>query len=422
MTSGQSGARAKTRISWVSAASLTVVLIVGLAGCSELPGMDKLVHSRAQIDPKLGVSPSPRVIADANAPIPKGGGYAKVGQPYVVGGKTYKPRVLDPGYKKVGLASWYGDAFHGRRTANGEVYDQHSITAAHPTMPLPSYARLTSLATGRSLIVRVNDRGPYHSTRMLDMSQRAASILGVKNAGVAKVQMEYIGPAPLDGDDTSYLLASYRGPTESVPTEVREKVMVASASGAKAGRPIASPLSVLPPERPYDIASLINSVDPATYSPAVSSRKTAVARTTLVPPVQAASFTTAAQPQLIFRTGPQGVPLSGFAPLPQTGSPAFDGMSGGVAVADMARRFDDVMPQAASDERHEILLGVFRDPENAMRLGVALAGYGHVVGETVDNGGARMQNLRLEVASGVSAEDALAAARAARVVGAKIVR
>ncbi len=120
-----------------------------------------------------------------------------VGKPYKVAGKRYVP-VLDPSYRAVGLASWYGADFHGRRTANGEVFDANALTAAHPTMPLPSYARVTSLTTGRSVLVRVNDRGPFHSNRVLDMSRRTAEMLGVRNAGIAKVQVEYVGPAPVN--------------------------------------------------------------------------------------------------------------------------------------------------------------------------------------------------------------------------------
>ena len=113
------------------------------------------------------------------------------------------------------MASWYGDAFHGRRTANGEVYDMRSLTAAHPTMPLPSYARVTNLGNGYSMIVRVNDRGPYHAGRIMDVSSRVADMLDFKGAGTAKVKVEYVGPAPLAGTDDSTLVASLR--TDGTP-------------------------------------------------------------------------------------------------------------------------------------------------------------------------------------------------------------
>ena len=91
------------------------------------------------------------------------------------------------------MASWYGAAFHGRRTANGEIYDMASLSAAHPTMPLPSYARVTNLGNGYSVVVRVNDRGPYHAGRVTDVSSRVADILDMKAMGTARVKIDYVG-------------------------------------------------------------------------------------------------------------------------------------------------------------------------------------------------------------------------------------
>lgn len=151
---------------------------------------------------------SPRVV-QAGEPVPRGGGRAVIGEPYRVAGKTYIPRE-DPSYTASGLASWYGAAFHGRKTANGEIYDMEGLTAAHPTLPLPSYARVTNAANGKSIMVRVNDRGPFHRNRVIDVSQKVAEILDFKRAGTARVHVEYIGPAQMDGLDHSMLLASYR--------------------------------------------------------------------------------------------------------------------------------------------------------------------------------------------------------------------
>jgi rare lipoprotein A len=132
-----------------------------------------------------------------------------VGRPYTVAGRRYYP-AENPSYTAVGMASWYGAAFHGRRTANGEVYDMASLSAAHPTMPLPSYARVTNLENGYSVIVRVNDRGPYHGGRVMDVSSRVADVLDMKAMGTAKVKVDYVGPAPMEGSDDSQLLASLR--------------------------------------------------------------------------------------------------------------------------------------------------------------------------------------------------------------------
>ncbi len=169
---------------------------------------------------EYGVKASPRV-----AFMRRGGGRDQLGKPYQVRGKWYYPKE-DKRYAKVGLASWYGDAFHGRLTANGEVYDTTHLTAAHPTMPLPSYARVTNLETGSSVIVRVNDRGPYHEGRIIDVSERAAQMLDYAKVGTAKVKVEYVGRAPLDGDDDQYLMASYHpgnripDPSDGLPSGV----------------------------------------------------------------------------------------------------------------------------------------------------------------------------------------------------------
>lgn len=172
---------------------------------------------------KYGVKASPRVAQGSK--IKRGGGRDQVGKPYQVAGKWYHPKE-DPKYSKTGAASWYGDAFHGRLTANGEVYDTEHLTAAHPTMPLPSYARVTNVANGSSVVVRVNDRGPYHGNRIIDLSKRAADMLGYRTAGTANVKVEYVGRAPLNGDDEPYLMASYQpgnaapDPSLGLPTGV----------------------------------------------------------------------------------------------------------------------------------------------------------------------------------------------------------
>lgn len=143
---------------------------------------------------------SPRVV-NYGAAVPKGGGRYKLGSPYRIKGKLYVP-THQPNYDRVGIASWYGDMFHGRLTANGEVYDMDALTAAHPTLPLPSLVRVTNQKNGRHVIVRVNDRGPYAHNRIIDLSRRTADLLGLKRAGTGAVRVQYLGPAPLNGDDS----------------------------------------------------------------------------------------------------------------------------------------------------------------------------------------------------------------------------
>jgi peptidoglycan lytic transglycosylase len=174
------------------------VLCLALAHCT----------NSSQVDPRFGVAPSARLV-DPGDPVPKGGGVYRVGTPYLVAGRLYVPE-LDPHYRAEGLASWYGDDFHGRATANGEIFDRDAISAAHPTMPLPSYARVTNLNNGRSLIVRVNDRGPYAANRIIDVSKHAAQLLNFIQSGTTRVRVEYVGPAQIEGSNDKLLEATLR--------------------------------------------------------------------------------------------------------------------------------------------------------------------------------------------------------------------
>ena len=121
-------------------------------------------------------------------------GHYKVGQPYQVKGRWYRPE-YDPSYARVGVASWYGDDFQGLPTANGEVFDKNRISAAHPTLPLPSIVRVTNLENGRSLDIRVNDRGPFIGDRLIDLSEAAARELGYDKQGLAKVRVQFLALA-----------------------------------------------------------------------------------------------------------------------------------------------------------------------------------------------------------------------------------
>lgn len=121
----------------------------------------------------------------------------KVGQPYRINGSVYRPRFVSE-YEVVGVASWYGSDYHGRLTANGEVFDMNAFTAAHPTLPLPSLVEVTNLHNGRSMVLRVNDRGPFIKNRVIDLSRAAARSLGFERQGLARVHVRYLGLARLD--------------------------------------------------------------------------------------------------------------------------------------------------------------------------------------------------------------------------------
>jgi len=208
-----------------------------LASCGTAPTPNEHAHFS---EAEYGVRASPRVVGSYQ-PAPKGGGYYMVGKPYRVAGKTYIPRD-NPNYTAVGLASWYGSEFHGRRTANGEVYDAGELTAAHPTLPLPSYVRVTNLGNGRSVIVRVNDRGPFARNRVIDVSQTTAELLDFRRIGTARVKVEYVGPARMDGQDRNLLLASYRDggqpPGQMIAVNAPQPPPVVVASAAKPRRTI----------------------------------------------------------------------------------------------------------------------------------------------------------------------------------------
>ena len=205
---------------WLAAAmALATGGLATLAGCtgsgvldskSSAPLESEHVSNKTKFSVnEYQVAASPRVTAVKRPR--KGGGRYQIGKPYKIRGQWYHPKE-DPGLRQTGLASWYGPNFHGRLTANGEIYDQYSLSAAHPTMPLPSYAKVTNLANGREVVVRVNDRGPYAHGRVIDLSAKAAELLDFKTQGVTKVKVEYAGRARMDGLDESMLLASYRGP------------------------------------------------------------------------------------------------------------------------------------------------------------------------------------------------------------------
>lgn len=166
-------------------------------------------------------------------------GTRKIGRPYQIAGRWYYP-AANPTYDEVGIASWYGPNFHGRPTANGEVYDMDALTAAHTTLPLPSIVRVTNLENGRSVLLRVNDRGPFVKDRLIDVSRRAAQLLGFAAKGTARVRVEnvtdrvpegfrpdgrvaYGEPAPLPGESNKPKVVQAVARIEQPPTPEDER-------------------------------------------------------------------------------------------------------------------------------------------------------------------------------------------------------
>lgn len=296
------GAESGRAITRVAAAGAVCLLVANCSASNKLS---------SRVDPKYGVSTSPRVV-DFNEPVPRGGGTYRVGKPYVVAGRTYVPEE-DPNYRAEGLASWYGDAFHGRLTANGEVFDMTSLTAAHPTMPLPSYARVTNVANGKSVIVRVNDRGPYHGNRLIDVSNTAAKLLEFRENGIGRVRVEYVGRAPLEGSDDRQLLATLRtGEPAPAPSGVR----VASARAfipdmAPPSRGVTRGDVPLPSGRPYTLGHTQEDFAAAGASDVSASRSARAGGRRFEP-----SRATSADDDI----APAMRPVAGYAPVNRDGS------------------------------------------------------------------------------------------------------
>lgn len=174
------------------APALMVAVALVLSGCGSKS------EKQAALDPFAGTG-SPHFKGSGD--VPWGGGREHIGKPYQVAGRWFTPKE-QPNYDKKGPASWYGEAFHRRKTSNGEWFDMNRLTAAHPTLPLPSYVKVTNLNNGKEVIVRVNDRGPFVGPRIIDLSKRTAEVLDFKRQGKANVRVQYIGRAPVRDNGT----------------------------------------------------------------------------------------------------------------------------------------------------------------------------------------------------------------------------
>ena len=166
----------------IAALALTLLL----ASC----GIPRPEQSRPRPAPGRPVPPPRPQAPAADTPV-------KIGKPYQVAGIWYYPGD-EAHYDEVGLASWYGAQFHGGQTANGEVFDMDRIGAAHKTLPLPSYVEVTALDTGRTILVRINDRGPFVTNRIIDLSRRSAQLLGIERSGVSRVRVRRVAPSEAD--------------------------------------------------------------------------------------------------------------------------------------------------------------------------------------------------------------------------------
>lgn len=244
------------RRSFAAAMGAAAVPAMILSGCT---GPDLFAGNEFFSESSMGVGASPRV-STAYHP-PKGGGRYQIGKPYTVAGNRFVPRA-QPDLDQTGTASWYGPAFHGRLTANGEIFDQHYLSGAHPTLPLPSYVRVTNLENGTSALVRINDRGPFSNDRVIDLSRHTAQVLGFQQQGTAKVRVQYVGPAPLNGDDTRFLTASIN---QLTPYEINTRMAYQQTQVAEAAPPAPASIAPTPVPRPATASEAANAaVAPAT--------------------------------------------------------------------------------------------------------------------------------------------------------------
>lgn len=187
-----------------AAALVVPAALLALAACSSAPSRDEQAQSPAPTqqarkggyykDDGPGDNPPANLDAIPDA-VPRNEPLHRfANRPYQVFGRDYVPVAAAQPYRQRGIASWYGRRFHGQKTSSGELYDMYAMSAAHTTLPIPSYVRVTSIANGRSVVVRINDRGPFHPGRIIDLSYAAAHRLGIAQAGSGEVEVESVGP------------------------------------------------------------------------------------------------------------------------------------------------------------------------------------------------------------------------------------
>ena len=190
--------------------------------------------------------PPPRPSEPGTVTVPPNAGVYKVGQPYQVDNFWYYPRE-QPDYDETGIASWYGPTFYGHHTANGEMYDGNQLTAAHKTLPMPVNVRVTNLDNGKSLIVRVNDRGPYARGRIIDLSKRAAELLDVVQTGTARVRVTYLSRADVNGAPPPTTPPEIASALPAVPAGKVDQAALGILPGAAVAPPVKEAVLPKPP-------------------------------------------------------------------------------------------------------------------------------------------------------------------------------
>lgn len=312
------------------------IALVFLAGCASAPRSYRGFNSGSSSAPQARQINS----ADTRSLIARSSDHQKVGRPYTISGRTYVPR-RDDNYDETGLASWYGPNFHGRPTANGEVFDQNLMTAAHPTLPIPSIAEVTNLENGRQVIVRINDRGPFVDDRMIDLSRGAATQLDFIGRGLARVRVRYLGPAHAraSAPQSGYMMAG-QGTSRPPRPEPAPAVLPVPA-------PV--PAAVVPPPQPIAMSAPL----PAAETPPATDLQVTV--TDDLAPLSALP--------------PGSEPVAGMEMTPLAdAAPAYE----------PAREMLPQSPTLAPVDRVTIQIGAFSSPVNADRFAQRISSMGDV--------------------------------------------
>lgn len=299
----------------------------------------------------------------------------KIGKPYSVNGQTYYPS-HDAAYDKVGEASWYGPGFHGNFTASGEKYDQYDLTAAHPTLPMPSLVRVTNLSNGKSVVIRINDRGPFAANRIIDLSKKSADALGIRAQGTARVRVQYLERETQDyiaavksNDNRIIRMADYNARVE------RQRM----ASAAAAATPAA--------DNSFFITNVMADETRDAVEPVPTVQETSL------PPVE-----------------------------PQTSMPD-DAIMAEPFVNAAEAPVEEPMPMAMERGRYAVQLGSFASEENARRLAKKVSGVAHASVERVEVNGRSWWRVRIEgLKDRYAADTATEEVRALGVREARVIR
>jgi len=373
---------------WITGVLATAALALALTACSSTP------------------KPTARNPDD-------GRGSYRIGKPYVIDGTTYYP-AEDMSYSETGIASWYGPGFHGRSTANGESYDQEQISAAHKTLPLPTIVRVTNLDNGKSVVARVNDRGPFVPGRIIDMSKGGARELGLDLTGVARVKVEVmrreselVKQIAMNGGTRADQMAALNNPNAAPPPVLDSSPvngpMVASAPPVtsappasstpvvSASQPIWSPGD--PPPRPGTAYAPISSDAPPAPQPVpppVPSSSSQVTSTAIAPP---SSYSPPPPPPLATPSYSQSVQPTQLAPPPPPAPVA----------APVAP------PTTYGSGQIYVQAGAFSQLDNAEKVRSQLSQYGRAIVSPVQASGRELYRVRLGPMASAQAADALRA-------------